>query len=399
MLPLAGVRIVAVEQYGAGPVGSQHLADLGAEVIKVENRAMGGDYGRDVGPHFIAGAETSQASLFYHSFNRNKRSLTLDILSDEGRAVFHDLVRSADAVCGNNRGDVQGKLGLTYETLGKVKPSIVCVHLTAYGRDGSRANWPGYDYLMQAEAGYFALTGEPGGPPSRMGLSIVDCMAGVNMALGVVAGVLGARQSGVGRDLDVTLYNTALFNLNYLATWYLDNGRNQGREPRSAHPSLTPCALYKTKDGWIYLMCNKEGFWPKLCEKLGRPDLAADPRFARFPDRLANRPALTEALDEALSSRTTAEWLALFAGSVPAAPLYDVAQALENPFAAESGNLQDVSIPGGEDFRLLTGPVRCADEPMPANPGPALGADTDDVLRSLGYDDARIAGLRDRGVL
>ncbi len=158
-LPLAGVRILAVEQYGAGPFGTQHLADLGAEVIKIENPADGGDVGRSVGPYFFGEGD----SHFYQSFNRNKKSLTLDLKSADGQAVLHELVKTADALFDNLRGDLPGKLGLTYEALKVHNPRLVCAHLSAYGRDGERAAWPGYDYLMQAEAGYLSLTGEPGG--------------------------------------------------------------------------------------------------------------------------------------------------------------------------------------------------------------------------------------------
>ncbi|MCT8973939.1 CaiB/BaiF CoA transferase family protein [Microbaculum marinisediminis] len=398
MLPLAGLRIVAVEQYGAGPFGTQHLADLGADVIKVENPALGGDVARSVGPHFLDGGESSASSLFFQSFNRNKRSIALDLSRAGGRRVFHDLVRTADAVACNNRGDVQDKLGLTYAHLGKVKQSIVCAHLTGYGREGERAAWPGYDYLLQAEAGYFAVTGEPGSPPARMGLSIVDFMAGAYLALAVVSGVHQARETGRGRDMDVTLFDTAVFNLNYLATWYLASGHNQGREPRSAHPSLTPCQLYMTKDGWIYLMCNKEKFWEELCGKIGRAEWAIDPRFAQFSDRLRNREALTGMLDDVLSEKTTAEWMAVFAGAVPAAPLNDVAQALDNPFVANRGRIQDLSQPGGGTFRMLASPIQCPGEAPPASPGPALGGDTEALLDELGYDSETRLRLLDTGV-
>ena len=160
MLPLANVRVLAVEQYGAGPFGTQFLADQGAEVIKIENPADGGDVSRSVGPHFFEPGD----SLFFHAFNRNKLSMTLDLSDPRGRSVFQKLVLGADAVCSNLRGDVPEKLGLTYDTLGDLNPKIVCAHLSAYGRTGPRANWPGYDYLMQAEAGFLSLTGEPGDP-------------------------------------------------------------------------------------------------------------------------------------------------------------------------------------------------------------------------------------------
>src|SRR5665213_1584915 len=305
MLPLAGVRIIAVEQYGAAPFGSMLLGDLGAEVIKIENPAEGGDVSRGVGPHFFGPGD----SHFFQAFNRNKRSLTLNLKAPEARRVLHDLVRSADATLDNLRGDQAGKLGVTYDALKAVNSKIVCAHISAYGREGSRADWPGYDYLMQAEAGYLAVTGEPDGPPARMGLSLVDLMTGVYAAFALVSGVLAARAGGEGRDLDVSLFDTALQNLAYLATWYLNVGHVQGREPRSGHPSLVPSQLFRTRDGHIFIMCNKEKFWPILCERLGRPEWAEDPRFRTFKDRLANRELVTTMLDDALSAKGTAEGL------------------------------------------------------------------------------------------
>jgi succinate--hydroxymethylglutarate CoA-transferase len=399
MLPLQGIRVIAVEQYGAGPFGSQFLADLGAEVIKIENPKDGGDVARSVGPYTLDGEDPSSASLFFQSFNRNKRSLTLDLGRPEGRDVLHDLIRTADGLCSNMRGDVPDKLGLTYRTLGKINPKIVCSHLTAYGRDGSRRAWPGYDFLMQAEAGYFSVTGEPGTPPARMGLSIVDNMTGLGMAYALLAGLLEARTTGRGRDLDVSLFDFALFNLSYQAHWHLAAGREPARLERSAHPSLTPCALYKTADGWVYLMCNKEKFWGTLCTAIGREELIDDPRFRTFRDRFENRPLVTEVLDEALSARTTTEWLKRFGGKVPAAPVHGVADALANPFVAERDCIQSLESADGVPFHLLASPVRLPGEDQPARPGPKLGADSDALLRDLGYDEARIATLREAGIV
>jgi succinate---hydroxymethylglutarate CoA-transferase len=273
--------------------------------------------------------------------------------------------------------------------LAPANPRIVCAHLSAYGREGSRAHWPGYDYLMQAEAGYLSLTGEPDGPPSRMGLSIVDLMTGLFAAFALVSGVLAARDSGEGRDLDVSLFDTALQNLAYLATWYLNSGHVQGREPRSAHPSLVPSQLYRTADGFIFIMCNKEKFWPVLCERLGRPEWAEDPRFRSFKDRLANRDEVNRRLDEALSAKTTAEWLGHFAGKVPAAPVNDLKAALDNPFVAERGGIRDYG-----HVHMVAGPVRDSASEPPSHAAPVLGADTDAVLRDCGFSDGEIAALR-----
>ena len=294
---LDGLRVLAVEQYGAGPFGTQALVDLGAEVIKIENPRDGGDVTRSLGPYFDERLGESAESLFFQALNRAKKSVALDLAAPEGQEAFHALVRSADAVACNLRGDVPDRLGLTYETLGAVKPEIVCCHLTGYGRAGSRAAWPSYDYIVQAEGGLFGLNGEPESPPSRFGLSVVDYMAGYCLALNVVSGVLAARRTGRGRDLDVCLYDVALASINYLATWSLNAGFEPQRRARSAHQTVVPCQLFTTADGWIYIMANKEKFFAVLCAELGVPELAHDPRFRRFPDRLANRQALSDLLD------------------------------------------------------------------------------------------------------
>ncbi len=395
MLPLAGLRIIAVEQYGAGPYGTMQLADLGAEVIKIENPADGGDMARRVGP-FLLGENDSQ---FFQSFNRNKRSLTLDLKQSEAREVLHALARHADGLLDNLRGDQPGRLGLTYAYLSVANPRIVCAHLSAYGRTGARAAWPGYDYLMQAEAGYLLLTGEPGAPPARMGLSIVDYMAGLFAGLALLSGIIAARATGMGRDVDVSLFDTALQNLSYLATWYLNAGHRQEREPRSAHPSLTPSQLYRTKDGHLFIMCNKEKFWPLLCEAVDRPQWADDPDFRDFAARLKHRARLTQLLEERLLAHTTEEWLERLAGRVPAAPVNDLAAALDNALVRERGLLWRVPHPTRADFRMVGSPVELAGEELPRHSAPALGEDTDEILRECGFSRERIATLRAQGVI
>jgi len=395
MTPLAGLRILAVEQYGAGPFGTSYLADLGAEVVKIENHKDGGDVGRQVGPHFFGPGD----SHFFQTFNRNKKSITLDLKHPEGQAALQALAKNADAVIDNLRGDLTEKLGLTYDRLKSANPRIVCAHLSAYGRTGSRKAWPGYDYLMQAEAGHMSLTGEPGGPPTRYGLSIVDLMTGLAAAFGLLAGVMSARATGKGMDVDTSLFDVALHNLNYPGTWFLNGGTVTGRTPRSAHPSLTPSQLYRTKDGWIFIMCNKEKFWGILAEALGRPEWATDPEFATFKARLRNRDRITQMLDAALSTRTTDEWIERFAGRVPASPVYDVKQALESAYVAERGSVADFAYPDGKAARMVTAPIGFTGAELPTHAAPPMGAHTVEQLRAAGYSEERITILRAAGVI
>ena len=395
-LPLDGVTILAVEQYGAGPFGSMLLGDLGAEVIKIENPAEGGEMGRHVGPHFHGPGD----SHFYQAFTRNKRSIALDLKHPEGQAIFRSLAAHADAVYDNLRGDLPKTLGLTYDALAEVNPGIVCAHLSAYGREGSRASWPGFDFLMQAESGYLMLSGEPDGPPARCGVSIIDMMTGVMASFALVSGLVGARATGKGRDLDVNLFETALHNLTYQAAWHLGAGDNPGREKRGAHLSITPSQLYRTQDGWIFLMCQKEKFFRSLCELIGRPDLPQDPRFESFATRLKHRDALTEVLDGVLTTRPTASWMEVLGGTVPAAPVLDVAQALANPFVAERGAVADFArAEGGPSVRMLASPLHVGDAEVPRMAAPALGADTPEVLGRIGIGAAALDDLRARRIV
>ena len=389
MLPLAGLRLIAVEHYGAGPFGSCHLADMGAEVIKIEHRASGGDMSRLVGPYFLGPGD----SEFYQTFNRNKRSLTIDLKHPKGREVLHRLAARVDGLLGNLRGDQPDKLGLTYDALAAHNPKIVCAHISAYGRTGSRRSWPGYDYLIQAEAGFLHLTGEPNGPPARFGLSMVDFMTGMTAAFGLVSGILAARATGIGRDVDVSLYDVAMHLLSYPATWYLNEGHATGRAPRSAHPSIVPSQLYRTADGWIFVMAQTQRFWQVFCAKIGRPELAADPNYRGYGERLERRDELTDLIDRILVAKPTAAWIEIFGGAVPVAPVHDLAGALKSDFLDERGGVRTVPHPDKPDLKLVANPLRVGAE-MPDRPAPKLGADSAAILAELGYDADEIAALQ-----
>ena len=393
-LPLAGLRIVAAEHWAAGPYATGYLADLGADVIKIENRTQGGDACRALGPYFLR----EDDSHVFQTFNRNKRSLTLDLKHSGGQAVLHRLVATADAFMHNLRGDQAAKLGLTYDDLCVANPKIVCAHISAYGREGERSSWPGFDYLMQAEAGFFSLTGEPEGPPSRFGLSMIDYMTGATTSTAILAGILGARESGKGRDIDVTLFDVAMYQLTYPGTWYLNEEFVTRRVARSGHPYTVPSQLYRTRDGWMMVMAQNPRFWELFCELVDRGDLATDPRFAETEGRYEHRDALTEELDLHLGTRDTADWIGVLGGRVPCAPVHDVAEALDSAFFRQRGGIREVPHPDRGGFKLIASPFRL-DEPLPGRPAPQLGEDSDDVLAELGYEADEIADLRESGVV
>ncbi|MCA0367402.1 MAG: CoA transferase [Proteobacteria bacterium] len=375
--PLEGVRVVAVEQYGAGPYGTQLLSELGAEVIKIEAVSMGGDVSRATGPFFLG----ENDSHFFQTFSRGKKSVTIELKTPEGRAAFDRLVATADAVVNNLRGDQPAKLKIAYDDLKAIKPSIVCGHLSAYGRDNSRKTWPGYDYLMQAEAGFMSLTGEPDGPPIRFGLSMVDFMTGSVFALGVVSAILGARRTGVGCDVDVSLFDVALHQTSYPATWAMNEGYEIERMPRAAHPSIAPSQLVRTADGWAMLMCQTPKFWDAFCAIAERPDLKTDPRFADIPTRRANIEALTEALDAVMQTKTTDEWLVMLGGQVPFAPVRGLKEALDNPYVAEVGMRDVVDHPeraGG--LHLLACPIKIDGKRAPGLRAPRMGEHNAELL-------------------
>ncbi len=352
------------------------LADLGAEVIKIEDPSRGGDVSRSVGPYMLGEGD----SEFFQTFSLGKKSVTLNLKSEDGRRQFEALVKTADAVANNLRGDQPGKLGLTYEALKAVNPKIVCAHLSAYGRKSERADWPGYDYLMQAEAGFMSMTGEPDGPPVRFGLSMVDFHTGSHLATALLAGLLGASRSGEGCDLDVCLFDTALHQLSYPATWYLNQGHVTGRLPRGAHPSIAPSQLVKTADGWGLLMCQTPKFWQLWCQLTGS-DLGADERFASIPARRENLAALSDAVDQVMMAKTTSDWLEILGGHVPFAPVLDIGKALDSDYVAHVEMTTRVEHPDRpEGVRTLASPFRVNGERPKLTRAPGMGEHSDSLL-------------------
>ena len=390
MKPLDGVRIVSLEQYGAGPFATLHLADLGAEVIKIEDPSVGGDVGRHVPPY-----QAGDTSLFFETFNRNKKSIALDINTPEGREVFEDLVRVSDAVFSNLRGDVPAKIKITYDDLKNINPAIVCCSLSGYGMSGPRFKDPGYDYMLQALGGWMSLTGDPEGAPTKTGLSLVDFSGGLVASGAILAGVISARRDGIGMDCDLSLYDTAIGMLSYVATWHMSAGYEPERTRNSAHPSLVPFQAFEAADGWFVVGCAKEKFWVRLTEAVGRPELATDPKFDSFAHRFENSQELTTILDELFITRTVTEWIDLLRGAtVPCGAVQSVEEALTDSHTIDRGLIVETSTPALGDVRSVASAMRVGERTEPHRRAPHFDEDRTAVLRDLlGYTDDRILAL------
>jgi crotonobetainyl-CoA:carnitine CoA-transferase CaiB-like acyl-CoA transferase len=393
--PLADLRVVAVEQFGAGPWGTLQLADLGAEVIKIEDPAAGGDVGRYVPPY-----QEGESSLFFETFNRNKRSISLDLRHPRSRRVLEDLVRESDALFSNLRGDQPAKLRLRYEDLAHVNTSIVCCSLSGFGSDGPRATEGAYDWTVQGLAGWQSVTGEPDGPPTKSGLSLADYCGGYVAAIAILAGVWRARREARGADIDLSLFEASLAQLAYLGTWVASHGYEPVRRASSAHQSIVPFQNFRTADGWLVVACPKQHLWERFCRAIDEPGLLEDERYATFASRDANRVELLAVLEPKLASRPSSHWLeSLAAVGVPCAPINDVAAALADPQAEARQAVVEIDHPVLGPVREVASPLRIdgvADSPRRA---PFRGEDTLAVLREVcGYDDAEIEELERDGV-
>lgn len=395
MKPLEGIRILSVSQYGAGPFGTLHLADLGAEIIKIEDRPSKGDVSRSVIPY----AEDGD-SLYFQAFNRNKKSITLNLKSAKGRDMLHQLVEKSDGVFNNLRGDVPAKLGLTYEQLKSVNPRIVTCSLSGFGTSGSMKAEPAYDYLLQAMVGHMALTGAPDGPPEKYGISMIDFSTGLMAALGLMVGLFQSRVRGVGCDVDVSLFDTSASMLNYLAIWNLNRGYTPERTAWSSHPSLVPSQMFPSQDGHLVVMCNKEKFFPILCEVLAAPELATDERFSNFSARLKNKDILIPLLVDLFRRQPTAHWLAGLSGKVPAAPVNTVEEALRHPLMAERNMVVEASHPRQGSLRMMGTPVKISGFTPSYDAAPALGQQNAEIYGGLlGLSAEDLASLEAENVL
>ena len=391
---LDGVRVLDLTHFLAGPFGSMVLADLGADVLKVER--LTGDTTRGTPPYFFGGD-----SAYFLSINRNKRSIALDIRSEQGQEVLRRLIAKSDIVLDNLRAEQREALGLSFPHLERVNPLIISCSVSGFGSDGPYSDRPAYDIIVEALAGVMSVTGPVGGPSVRAGVPIGDITAGIYAAVGALAGLEYRRRTGRGQHIDVSMLDSQISLTSYLAQYYLTGGAvptHQGR----AHLSIPTYNTFTTRDlGELVIAANTNEMWAALCSVLGRDDLPADPRFRTNPDRLAHQDELLPELRAEFARWDLADlYQALVDAEVPAAPINPLDVALRDPQVRHRDMVVKVRHRSGADFATVGVPIKADD----AAGGeffspPGLGADSEDVLRELDYSDEEIGDLRDLGVV
>jgi crotonobetainyl-CoA:carnitine CoA-transferase CaiB-like acyl-CoA transferase len=391
--PLKDVRVVDFCHFLAGPFATMTLADLGADVIKVEDPRHP-DEARAVGPCFYDGQ-----SLYYGALNWGKRSFGVQVAKPEGRAALMELVKTADVMIDNYSPGVMARLGLDHETLAVVNPRIITCSVTGFGETGPYTKRPGYDYTIQALAGVMSLTGEPDGPPGKAGISYVDHSGGLAAALAVTAALVERGRTGTGRHIDVALYDVQIAMLTYLAAWQLNDGFMPGRHKSGAHPSLVPAQTFETADGHASIFVGNDPMWQRLVEAMGDQRLRSD-AYATIAGRFEQRDEVLALLEEVFRKRSTEDWIAVLTEArVPCAPVNTIEQAMQDPHT-EGRDLIVASGEVGSGYRHTRGPLPALghDESL-RRPAPRLGQDTTELLKELGYDQAEIERLHDGGAI
>jgi formyl-CoA transferase len=393
-LPLDGVRVVDLTRVLAGPYCTMMLADMGADVIKVEMPGRGDD-SRAWGPPW-AGTE----SAYYLSANRNKRSITLNFRTEGGRRVLLDLVRRADVFIENFIPGSLDRLGLGYEDLKKVNPGLVYCSVSGYGYDGPYATRPGYDFIAQAEGGIMSVTGEPEGPPMKVGVAIADITTGMFAAAAILAALRHRDRTGQGQRVEVSLLESVVGWLANVAMNYLVSGELP-RRYGNAHPNVVPYQAFATSDGWVAIGVGNDAQFRRFCDVIGRPELADDPRFKTNSDRVINRDVLIPILEEIFKTRTTDEWIeALTAAELPCGPINTLDRVFRHPQVLHRRMVEEIDHPTAGRIKLVGIPYKFSATPLSIRRHPpTLGEHTEEVLRELGYSEAEVAALRAEGAI
>jgi crotonobetainyl-CoA:carnitine CoA-transferase CaiB-like acyl-CoA transferase len=393
--PLEGVRVVELAHIMAGPVCGRMLADLGADVVKVE-KLPGGDTSRSFVPPAVDGE-----SAAFMMLNRNKRGIAVDLKAPRGREIVRRLLQRADVVIENYRTGTMERLGLGYDVLRAGNPGLVFCEISGYGRTGPMADQGGFDLIAQGYSGLMSITGEaPGRAPVKCGPPVTDVTAGIIACMGVLAALLHRQRSGQGQRVDTSLYEAGITQTYWQSAIALATGVSPG-PMGSAHPLTVPYEAFQTADGWITVGASSQSTWVKLTEAIGRPDLAADVRFARNEDRMRHRATLAEILSATFQGRSSAVWLArLEAAGVPAGPVLSVGEMLNHPQAIARGIVTDVDHARLGRMKTIGCPVTLSGTPAHLRRGaPLLGEHTREVLTELGYSDPQIALLEKDSVI
>ncbi len=391
---LTGLTVLDLTRVLSGPFATMTLADLGADVVKIEQPGTGDDT-RQWGPPF-----QGDEAAYFLSVNRNKRSLAVDLKLTDGLALVRDLARRADVVVENFRPGTAARLGLGYDDLSADNPGLVYASISGYGQTGPDSHRAGYDAIAQARSGIMSVTGEADGPPVRVGVSSADLVAGMWAVIGILAALRERDRSGQGQWVDISLLDGSVSWLTYVAAGYFATGT---RPPRygSAHPTIAPYQGFATKDGELMLAVGNDAIWRRFAPAAGLDDLVDDPRFATNPLRVSHRDELLPLVADAMASRTSAQWVeVLDAAGVPVGPIQTVDEVVTDPQVLARGMVGEVEHPTAGTLRTIGCPVRLtATPPQVRTAPPLLGQHTDDVLAELGVDAERLTALRASGAV